>query len=118
MLRQGAPDGAIDESEAEVYAAPLREPARAEATQLLYRSYVRSAVAMGTRGRYGDLRLTAPTRLVVGRKDQAIPEAVVRGFEAHADDMTLELVAGCGHFLPEERPDLVAQRSGELFGDG
>jgi pimeloyl-ACP methyl ester carboxylesterase len=114
MLRRGAPDDAIDEQEAEVYAEPLREPARAEATQLLYRAYVRSILALSVRT-YEGLRLTAPTRLVVGRRDQAIPEAVVQGFEPHADDMSLELVDGCGHFLPEERPDLVVRHARELF---
>jgi pimeloyl-ACP methyl ester carboxylesterase len=114
MLRRGAPDDAIDEQEAEVYAERLREPARAEATQLLYRAYVRSILALSG-PTYEGLRLTVPTRLVVGRRDQAIPEAVVQGFEPHADDMSLELVDGGGHFLPEERPDLVVRHARELF---
>jgi pimeloyl-ACP methyl ester carboxylesterase len=114
MLRHGAPDAAIDEHAAEVYAERLREPARADATQLLYRSYVSSVLALAKR-RYENLRLTVPTRLLVGRGDQAVPEVVLRGFEPHADDMTVELVDGCGHFLPEEQPDLVARRARELF---
>jgi pimeloyl-ACP methyl ester carboxylesterase len=113
MLRHGTPDEVIDEREAEVYAERLREPARAEATQLLYRSYVRSVLALRERA-YDGLRLTAPARLVVGRRDQAIPEVVLQGFEPHADDMTLELVDG-GHFLPEEHPDLVVRHARELF---
>ncbi len=114
MLRHGTPDDAIDERDAEVYAANLRQPARAEATQQLYRSYVRSVLALRER-RYEGLRLTVPTRLVVGSRDQAIPEVVLRGYEPHADDMTLELVEGGGHFLPEETPELVARRARELF---
>ncbi|HEV2873840.1 MAG TPA: alpha/beta hydrolase [Thermoleophilaceae bacterium] len=114
MLRRGTPDAAIDESEAEVYAERLREPARAEATQLLYRGYLRSVLELRER-RYESLRLTLPTRLVVGRGDQAVPEAVVTGFEPHADDMALEIVDGCGHFVPEERPDLVVRHARALF---
>jgi pimeloyl-ACP methyl ester carboxylesterase len=114
MLARGAPDEAIDDREAEVYAERLREPARAEATQLLYRSYLRSLLSLRRRP-YDALRLTVPTRLVVGRGDQAVPEVVVRGFEPHADDMQLELVDGCGHFVPEERPDVVVRHAGELF---
>jgi pimeloyl-ACP methyl ester carboxylesterase len=30
--------------------------------------------------------------------------------------MQLEIVEGCGHFVPEERPDLVAQHAAGLFG--
>jgi pimeloyl-ACP methyl ester carboxylesterase len=115
MLQRAAPGDAIDERAAEVYAEPLRQPARAEATQLLYRSYLRSALAVSTRGPYTDLRLTVPTRLVVGRNDQAIPEVLVQGFEPYADDMTVELLDGCGHFLPEERPELVSERARRLF---
>jgi pimeloyl-ACP methyl ester carboxylesterase len=114
MLRHGAPDEAIDEREAETYAEPLREPARAEASQLLYRYYLSSLLSL--RGRpYDGLRLTSPTRLVVGRGDQAIPEVTLRGFEPHADDMTAEIVDDCGHFIPEERPDLVVRHARELF---
>jgi pimeloyl-ACP methyl ester carboxylesterase len=114
MLRHGAPDEAIDEREAETYAAPLREPARAEASQLLYRYYLSSLLSLRERP-YDGLRLTAPTRLVVGRGDQAIPEVTLQGFEPHADDMSLELVDGCGHFVPEERPDVVLRHARELF---
>jgi len=115
MLRYGAPDEAIDEREAEVYAERLREPARAEATQLLYRSYVSYALAMGARRRYEGLRLTMPSRLLIAGDDQAVPELLARGFEPYAEDMTLEVVEGCGHFMPEERPELVARRALELF---
>jgi pimeloyl-ACP methyl ester carboxylesterase len=114
ILRHGTPDEAVDEQEAEVYAAPLRAAAQAEATQQLYRSSVRSVLAMRARS-YEGLRLTVPTRLVVGRRDPAIPEVVVQGFEPHADDMMLDLVDGAGHFLPEERPDLVVRHARELF---
>jgi pimeloyl-ACP methyl ester carboxylesterase len=114
LLRHGTPDAAIDEREAEIYAARLREPARAEATQLLYRGYLKALLAMTARPCDG-LRLTVPTRLVVGRGDQVIPEAATRGFERHADDMKLELVNGCGHFVPEERPDVVVRHARDLF---
>jgi pimeloyl-ACP methyl ester carboxylesterase len=30
--------------------------------------------------------------------------------------MQLDLVDGCGHFVPEERPDLVVRHARELFG--
>jgi pimeloyl-ACP methyl ester carboxylesterase len=114
MLRHGTPDEAIDEREAEIYAAPLREPARAEASQLLYRYYLRSLLSLRERP-YDGLRLTMPTRLVLGRDDLPVPEITVRGFEPHADDMAVEMVEGCGHFLPEERPDVVARNARELF---
>jgi pimeloyl-ACP methyl ester carboxylesterase len=114
MLRRGVPDEAIDEQAAAVYAERLREPARAEASQLLYRGYVGSVLRLRASS-YEGLRLTVPARLVVGRRGQAVPEVAVRGFEPHADDMTLDLVDGAGHFLPEERPDLLVRHARELF---
>jgi pimeloyl-ACP methyl ester carboxylesterase len=33
----------------------------------------------------------------------------------HADDMEIELVPGCGHFIADERPDLVAERARAFF---
>jgi pimeloyl-ACP methyl ester carboxylesterase len=39
----------------------------------------------------------------------------VRGFEAHVDDMRVELVPGVGHFIAEEAPELVVDRALEFF---
>ena len=40
---------------------------------------------------------------------------MLAGYEHHADEMEVELVAGCGHFIADERPDLVADRAREFF---
>jgi pimeloyl-ACP methyl ester carboxylesterase len=112
-VRQGPTAAAIDEAAAEAYAEPLRQPAQAHATQLLYRAYL---AAVKQPGRFDDMRLTVPTHLMLGSKDPAIAPALIRGFEPHADQMTAELVEGAGHFLPEETPELVASRLARLVG--
>ena len=38
------------------------------------------------------------------------------GYEPYADDMEVELVPDSGHFVVEEKPDLVVQRAREFFG--
>lgn len=84
-------------------------------TEEMYRTFLlREAPAIAT-GRYADARLTVPTRLLVGEDDPIVRGADLRGHEEHADDMTVERVPGAGHFLPEERPGLVAERIRELF---
>jgi pimeloyl-ACP methyl ester carboxylesterase len=84
-------------------------------TEAMYRTFLLRELPGIATGRYAHARLTVPTRLVVGEGDPIVRGADLRGFEDHADDMTVERVADAGHFLPEERPDVVAERARELF---
>jgi pimeloyl-ACP methyl ester carboxylesterase len=99
----------ITADDVEVFVERLREPARAHATARLYRSYQRGILGV-VRGSYRSLRLQTPTRLLWGKRDQALPRAALAGFAPHADDMELELVPG-GHFLADLQPQLVAERA-------
>jgi pimeloyl-ACP methyl ester carboxylesterase len=112
-MRRDNVHAAISEQESIDYAARLARPGSGRATQLLYRSYLRS-VAGAVRGEPAP-RLTVPTRLLFGTNDRFLSTEVVKGHEGHADDMTVELVEDSGHFIPEEKPELVAQRALELF---
>ena len=100
----------------EAFTGQLREPARAKATSALYRwSLSPGGVLALARGRYRDLRLRAPTLVLFGTEDFAIAPEALRGFEPHADDMQLELVEGCGHYIVDERPKLVLERAREFL---
>jgi pimeloyl-ACP methyl ester carboxylesterase len=93
------------------FAAVLAEPARARASVSLYRTFLAREVARSSRG-----HLRVPTRIVLGDRDPAIPPVLLDGAQDDADDVSVEIVPECGHFVPEEHPDLVAQRARELFG--
>ena len=67
------------------------------------------------RGRYADARLTVPTLLVFGVDDFVLRPQMLAGYQRHADEMRVELVDGCGHFIADERPDLVADRAREFL---
>jgi pimeloyl-ACP methyl ester carboxylesterase len=67
-------------------------------------------------GRYADARLTVPTRLVNGDSDPVSSKATIDGWQRNADDMTVEILDGVGHFVPEEAPEMVAERARALFG--
>lgn len=97
------------------YAEALRRPASAHATKLLYRHYLRlvGAAVLG-RGEPAP-RLTVPTRFLFGVHDGAISPAILNGIERHADDLEVELVEDSGHFIAEEKPELVADRARALF---
>jgi pimeloyl-ACP methyl ester carboxylesterase len=111
ILRGAGPGNPFTDEELEAYADRLREPERARAMSALYRYYHR-VFAAGLRGGFGSRRLEVPTLLLFGKRDRGISYRLVDGgFEPYADDMRLELVADAGHFIVDEKPDLVSDRA-------
>ena len=111
ILRGHFPDAGGD-----AYADQFRDPARAAAASGLYRYYLRAARVILLRRAFEGQRLAAPTRLLFGADDFYIPLAVLDDIEAHGDDLALDVVRGCGHWIPEERPDHIADQARALFG--
>ena len=102
---------AWDEETLSIFADKLTEPARARAAVQLYRVFNwREAVPL-LRGRYAGQRLTVPTQIVFGVDDFVLRPQMLAGAERHADDLAIEFVAGCGHFIADEMPELVADRA-------
>jgi pimeloyl-ACP methyl ester carboxylesterase len=93
----------------------LAEPARARACVQMYRVFNLREMWPLMRGRYAKLRLTVPTSMLFGTDDAALRPELLAGYERHAEDMRVELVEGCGHFIADERPELVAARAREFF---
>jgi len=98
------------------YAEVLQDPARARASSQLYRSFVLGEALPVFLGRYRDRRLTVPTRLVGGADDLVVSRQLLDGWQDVADDMKVGILPGCGHFVPEERPDVVASTVRALLG--
>jgi pimeloyl-ACP methyl ester carboxylesterase len=84
---------------------------RARASELLYRTFLLREVVPVAAGRYAGLRLDVPTLLLVGERDPVIPTRFVREQAARADALELELVPEAGHFIVDENPELVADRT-------
>jgi len=106
---------AIDPETRALYVALTRDPEHARAMVALYRTFLLHEAGPLIRGAYRDRRLAVPTRLIVGDRDPVSSPEVETGFEDNADDMTVETIAGAGHFLPEEAPDLISRRVLEFF---
>jgi pimeloyl-ACP methyl ester carboxylesterase len=106
----------FSDADAALYANQFRDRARSAASSRLYRSYWRLAQAILLRGAFEGYRLQAPTKVLFGAKDFYIPVSVLDEIEAHGADLTLEVVEGCSHWMPEERPDLITDRARALFG--
>lgn len=105
------------EEELHLYVDSFREPPRADAIVKLYRYYQR-VVREGVRGRWRHERLTVPTLLLFGARDRYVSTNLLPGYEPFADDMRVELVPDSGHFIVDEKPDLVIERTRAWFTDG
>jgi pimeloyl-ACP methyl ester carboxylesterase len=110
MLQSGRRDAAgWAEGEIETYLAVLRDAEAARASERLYRHFLGRELPAIVDGHFRGRRLRVPTRILIGYRDPLGRESAL-GIEHHADDGAAEIVDGFGHFLPEEAPELVAER--------
>jgi pimeloyl-ACP methyl ester carboxylesterase len=116
VFRRSTKPGALSDDELREFVEPLREPDRARATVQLYRTFLTREFAGVAAGAYNKVRLTVPTRLLFGEDDPVIPKRMVTGdFSRFADHLEVELVPDTGHFIVDERPDLVTRRILDFF---
>jgi pimeloyl-ACP methyl ester carboxylesterase len=105
------------DEEIEIYSRSFREPARVQAIVELYRYYQR-ALGEGIRGRWRQHRLASPTLLLFGERDISLSTKLLPGYEPYTDDMRVELVSDSGHFVVDEKPDLVIERARDFLAGG
>ena len=110
VLQQARRVGRWTPQEFETYMRPLRQPAGRRASTLLYRTFLLREMLPIARGRYTGRRLLVPTYFMIGDRDLLHDEGTEAHVRANADRIEVEAVPDTGHFLPEERPDLVRDR--------
>ena len=116
LLRSGAAEPAAwPRGDVEEFVAASREPGSARAGEALHWQFVRHDIPAIFLRRYRSARLTVPTVILAGAEDWMLPPRLLAGAERHADDLELRVVPGAGHFLPAERPAVVAEVADELF---
>jgi pimeloyl-ACP methyl ester carboxylesterase len=103
------------EEEIRAFADNLAEPDRARAAVQLYRVFNWRELLPIARGRYAKARLRVPTLMLFGDDDPGLRPSMLRGYERHAEEMRVEFVPDTGHFIVDERPELVAARAREFF---
>lgn len=101
----------------EEFAAAVRVPERARACEAVMHEYAYHEMIPTGLGRYRSERLTVPTLILHGTRDPFLPPSALGGYQDHADDLRIQLVAGGGHYLPEERPGPVAAAAAGFFAD-
>jgi pimeloyl-ACP methyl ester carboxylesterase len=104
------------DAEREAFFGQLADPARARATVRYYRDFQLRELPRIAMGRYEGMRLEPPTRILFGTLDRVQDHRLLEGVEALGDDLSCELVPGVGHFIVDERPELVIERARELLG--
>ena len=108
-------DAVMDEIER--FAPRFAERPRARAVQQVYRTFLLYDYPAWVRGRFRDQRLTTPTLWLNGEEDPVLSRGAVESVSKHADDVRFEYLPDCGHFPPEERPDLVAEQLRGFFSE-
>jgi pimeloyl-ACP methyl ester carboxylesterase len=103
------------EADTAAFAGRVEEKTRSIASSKIYRSYLLKDSPRALAGRYRSTRLAVPTLMLHGAEDRILRKPFLRGYEAYADNMTLELVPEAGHFIAEEVPQLVADRALDFF---
>jgi pimeloyl-ACP methyl ester carboxylesterase len=83
---------------------------RGRATERLYRSFFLRELPGLLRGRFSASDLRVPSKLVFGTGDVVLSARTAQALAAEADRLELELVADAGHFVVDEKPELVADR--------
>ena len=102
----------MDAATAEVYAGVLDDPARAEASSRVYRHFLARDLPGLVAGER--VRVELPVKVLSGRSDPVVHPSLLDDLQRHAPAAELELVDG-GHFLVDERPDVVADRARAWF---
>jgi len=100
--------GAFTEDEVAVYMSALRRPSSVEATVRFDRSFTFKELPRGLR-EFRSWRQRVRTLHLIGEQDPLTPH-VPDSFRPYADDMSVEAVPDCGHFIPEEAPDRLLER--------
>ena len=105
----------LKRSVVKLYDRDQRATTRARAAMLMYRTFLLRELGPVLAGRYRRQRIEVPTLILHGDRDPILPTVLYEGHERFFEQLRVESVPGAGHLLPEERPDLVAERALEFF---
>jgi pimeloyl-ACP methyl ester carboxylesterase len=116
VLQVARSHGSYTEAELAAFVDVLRQPGPAHATSQYYRTFLLHELRPLIAGEFKRERFETPTHMLWGRRDRILQGAHATGeHERYAPNLTIEWVDDTGHFLPEERPQLVVERARGLF---
>lgn len=118
LAREPVHPDAFSDADLDAFAAPLGEPARARASSRLYRTFLTRELLPLVRGRYDGASLEVPTRLLLGEHDRAVDPAHAEAAAALSSEVSVTRIEDSGHFIAEERPDIVLAHARDFLGAG
>jgi pimeloyl-ACP methyl ester carboxylesterase len=93
-----------------LYAQRMCEPGHAVAGSRWYRTFQSREAFNWWRGEYEDAPPDVPVRWLLGTADPVLGPISVESLEQRHSDFRLETVDGAGHWIVEQRKDLVLER--------
>jgi pimeloyl-ACP methyl ester carboxylesterase len=103
-----ATPGGLEDQALEEFVASIRERGPARASERLMHSFAYREMLPAIAGANRRRRLETPVLMLGGERDFFYPPRCLGGFEPYTEDLRVEVVAGAGHLLAEERPEAVA----------
>jgi pimeloyl-ACP methyl ester carboxylesterase len=100
----------LPEDDVAMYMECMRQPGHAVAGSRWYRSFLTTESLRWMRGEFDDARVDVPVRWLSGTADPVITPDMMDGPAKHISDFEVELVDGVGHWIVEQRRDLVLDR--------
>ena len=108
VAARGLRDSGLPDGDVEAFVSRFRGE-RGRVTERVYGSFLRSLPGF-VRGRYSASELRVPSRLVFGTRDPVLTARAAEDAAAQTELLELELVPDAGHFVVDEKPELVADR--------
>jgi pimeloyl-ACP methyl ester carboxylesterase len=100
----------IPEEDVRLYVECMRQPGHAVAGSRWYRTFQSTEMLRWLRGEFDNVPVDVPVRWLSGTQDPVLTPDLLDGYATHISDFEVELVDGVGHWIVEQRPDLVLDR--------
>ena len=100
----------VPDDDVAMYVECMRQPGHAVAGSRWYRTFQSTEMLRWVRGEFDDVRVDVPVRWLSGTADPVLTPDLIDGYAEHISDFEVEFVDGVGHWIVEQRPDLVLDR--------
>jgi pimeloyl-ACP methyl ester carboxylesterase len=101
-------EAALSDAVIEEFAASVREPVRARASERLMHEFAYHEMIPALLGANRSRRLRTPVLMLNGERDFFIPARALGDPQPYADDLRIQVIPAAGHLLAEECPQVVA----------